>query len=143
MPGCSLCNGSIEPEGGAVLFTSSRGIPFEVCCECGKRFDTLQAFRGRPEAEAALDYITQYANTIEDRDAYDAVTGYAAMAPGGSAQDIEAEIARIREAKRCANTSAPKPGMLHRLARSIRWALFTILGLLLLAALLYMVYRWF
>lgn len=143
MPECSLCKTPIEAEGGAVLFTSSRGVPFEVCGECEKRFETLQAYRGRPKAEAALDYINQYANGIEDKDAYTAVAGFAGIPVQASAEDIAAEIARIRETRRRENAPAPKPGLLKRLAKPARWILFTFIGLLMMAAIFYMIYKWF
>lgn len=100
---CSLCGGPLDPEGGAVLFTDTRGLPFEVCGKCEERFAVLRASGSQPEA-------------------------------------LEAEIAAICEAKSRETMAGRKRGAAARLGRALRRALLFALGVLMLAALLFLVY---
>lgn len=73
MPECSLCGGPVDPEGGAVLFTDYRGIPFEVCEKCEGYIGMLRNSSGEEEINRALDYISCCAENIENRGVYDSL----------------------------------------------------------------------
>lgn len=76
MPGCSLCGGPLCEEGGAVLFTDLRGIPFEVCGVCEKKIDLLRHARDEAEAGRALEYISECARNLGRRDVYDLLADF-------------------------------------------------------------------
>jgi hypothetical protein len=138
MAECSLCGNFMKPGGGAVLFTDTHGIPFEVCGECEMRFEVLQTSRSQPEAEAALDYIANYANGIGREGAYHELMGF--VGKEFPAAELEAEIAEIREAKQ-REIANRKPGMARRVGMSARRLLLMIVGLLLLASLIFLIYN--
>lgn len=71
MPECSLCKGQLGPEGGEVLFTDYRGIPFEVCGKCLIHIDMLHNPSSGEDENRALDYVYGCAENIENRGVYD------------------------------------------------------------------------
>lgn len=76
MPQCSLCGNEMPPEGGAVLFADSRGIPFEVCGACEAHIDALRCARSDAEAGKALQYISERAGNLDRRDTYDSLVAF-------------------------------------------------------------------
>jgi hypothetical protein len=76
MKTCSLCEAELPPEGGAVLFADSQAIPFEVCGTCEEKIELLRNARDLEATGRALKYISEYANTLENRDTFRALMNY-------------------------------------------------------------------
>jgi hypothetical protein len=85
LPECSLCGCPLESEGGTVLFTDHRGIPFEVCEKCTGSVDLLHGSSADEEKARALDYISGCAENIENRGVYDELMRF-----------VEGEIPELR-----------------------------------------------
>lgn len=71
MAECSLCGDALQMEGGAILFTDNRGVPFEVCGKCEEHVDVLHGSRDENDIKVALDYISGCADNLEYRDTYE------------------------------------------------------------------------
>jgi hypothetical protein len=73
---CSLCEGELQPEGGAILFIDSRGIPFETCGTCQQKIELLRNAKDLEDTGRALKYISECAKTLENRDTYQSLMDY-------------------------------------------------------------------
>jgi hypothetical protein len=99
MPDCSLCKETLPQEGGAILFTDRRGVPFEVCGKCEGAIGTAIDSKDDAEVEGALNYISERADNVENRDTYDAFFSFLKKeTPEESVQQVEEEAGAAEEA---------------------------------------------
>jgi hypothetical protein len=88
MADCSLCKDSLQPEGGTILFTDSRGIPFEVCGKCEENINVLHNSTDDAETGRALDYISACTENLETREVYNSLMSFVKQEePGAILQD--------------------------------------------------------
>jgi hypothetical protein len=91
MSECSLCQGPLQTVGGVILFTDSRGIPFEVCDKCEGYIDVLHNSTNEAEIAGALAYISNCEENIEYRGTFEQLLSFVKKEVPAASQQGEDE----------------------------------------------------